>query len=172
MFQKLTVSHEVRVSFVHVGHERDETLQARYGRLLDDDGQAFTSAAVSWSCEVGVGQIQELLAIVLGVGRGQVQNTVRHAVDASAAVWLVGPRKPDAVAQAFPPGPKTVVAGWISAIAANLALWGPRSSAGQRDLYYGKRRRALWDSRLQVQQPWARLPDAMTGWLGGAGRVK
>ena len=133
VFQKLTISHEVRVSLVHVGHERDETLQARRGRLLDDNGQTFTSATIAWSCEVGVGQIQELLAIVLGIGGRQVQDTVRHAVDASAAVWLIGPCKPDTIAQTFPPGPKTVVAGWISTIAADLALWDGRNSAGQRD---------------------------------------
>lgn len=163
MFQKLTISHEVRVSLAHVGHERDETLQARRGRLLNDNGQAFASATIAWSCEVGVGQIQELLAIMLGIGGRQVQGTIRHTVDASAAVWLVGPCEPDTITQAFPPGPKTVVAGWISAIAADLTLWCNRISAGQRFLYSGKRRRALWDSRLQVQQPWARLPDAMTG---------
>lgn len=113
----------MHVSFVHVGHERDEALQTRRGRFMNHDGEAPAGVATARFRQVGVGQVQELLAIMLRVDGGYMQDPVRHSVDASAPVWLIRPRQADAIAQAFPPGPKTVVAGWISAIAADLALW-------------------------------------------------
>lgn len=146
------------LSLPEIGNEGDDVLQPRRRRLVGQgQGQGPVGVAISRLEKIRIRHVQELVAIVLGVDGRQLGRLTGQLAHTAAAVGLIGPGQTDVVAQAFSPSPETVVAGGGAPITADFALY---CSSENKNCGEGA---IQTNSRLQVQQPWARLLEAMAG---------